>query len=252
MDDSTKVNIKIEYFNSFSLNTFNAMMRSFEDSIKSFTNTNDIVVEDVRSGSIEFVFAILENSSQIFNVFYSLTPWLENIKLWYNRFKVEKPEPHTVSPKQADIIYGVANFNAESGSNIYINTYNNTYNIDKQEDSKKVVQNIEEYRRNLSSNHLQDSYVEQIQKEVFMWEQYRVHTKGSGDKGIISKISQNPVKVLFDDENIKRNMTHSDNRFDVEWQELHFVVDAEVVYSGEKIVSYKIQKLYEQETFVGE
>lgn len=77
---------------------------------------------------------------------------------------------------------------------------------------------------------------------VFVWYVAKNDiTSQSGDKGIISTISDKPCKVIFDTQGLKEAMMMmSDNP-------LHkaFVVDVEVTYIEDKPIAYKVLRLHD-------
>lgn len=87
-------------------------------------------------------------------------------------------------------------------------------------------------------------------KQVFYWHQVKLDDSLSlGSRGAIESIKKAPVKVIFDNEEIKRAMTSNDERFSKPWQDLAYLVDVEVSTIKDIVKAYKIMRVYTEDTF---
>lgn len=87
-------------------------------------------------------------------------------------------------------------------------------------------------------------------KRVMIWGQTKF-TSGSttGDRAIIESISPAPIKVIFENNAVKRAMLAGDPRFTKQWHELAYIVDVKVqtVRGAPKV--YTIINYYDEDTF---
>ena len=74
------------------------------------------------------------------------------------------------------------------------------------------------------------------------WFQARSDIKSKlGNKGVIDDLSKKPMNIIFDSEEIKERMLHSDvNPFNTA-----YVVDVKIMTVREQPVAYKVVKLHE-------
>ena len=67
-------------------------------------------------------------------------------------------------------------------------------------------------------------------KQLLRWYQTRFDTKSEfGDKAIIENISKKPIRVIFDNENTKRNIINTSD-FTKPWQELAYIGRRSIVF----------------------
>lgn len=104
------------------------------------------------------------------------------------------------------------------------------------EDIKQSIQKI-------SNNEV--SYTRR--KQLFRWVQANFD-KESGNRGVISNISKEPIRVIFDKQKDKMQMTASID--EVEWQKKLYVVDVEILFDENRPKVYKILENYEEECFI--
>lgn len=74
-------------------------------------------------------------------------------------------------------------------------------------------------------------------------------SNNSSDKGIIEKIDKNPRKVIFENDSDKILITKYNTDYQKDWQELVYIVDVEVIKIQDVVKTYKILKIYPDDTF---
>lgn len=87
-------------------------------------------------------------------------------------------------------------------------------------------------------------------KRVMTWHQTRfVEDPISGDRAVIESITKRPVKILFENNAVKRAMLNGDPRLGKPWHELAYVVDVRVQTINGIPKAYTILDFHEEETF---
>jgi hypothetical protein len=87
-------------------------------------------------------------------------------------------------------------------------------------------------------------------KRVMVWYQSKFDSSSStGDKAVIESISKAPVKVIFENNAVKKAMLAGDSRSPKQWHELAYIVDVrvETVQGIPKV--YTIINFYYEDTF---
>lgn len=89
----------------------------------------------------------------------------------------------------------------------------------------------------------------EYKKQLFEWVQTNFSELKTGNKGLIRNIHQKSLRVIFDNETIKKEMTtKSDDG--INWQNKYYTVDVELqVEKNNKPVRYKILKNYAEDSF---
>ncbi len=125
------------------------------------------------------------------------------------------------------------NFSTTINGNVNFN-----FNLDSTQSN--AVQNI--VKRELDFLKLPEQQDNKHEKVVMTWFQARGNIKSkSGNKGLIEEISKKELNVIFEDDNVKEKMLHSDiNPFTTA-----FVVDVMILNINGKPSIYKIFKLHE-------
>jgi len=114
------------------------------------------------------------------------------------------------------------------------------------EDSKEMQKNMiteEEVENHIQKK--QDNYI--YEKQLFRWVQTNFNNLEKGNRGKIERITKKPLKVIFENEDIKRQMTSSSDK--TEWQNKYYIVDVEVSYDDGKPKLYKILHNYTEDSF---
>lgn len=87
-------------------------------------------------------------------------------------------------------------------------------------------------------------------KRVMVWYQTRFDEESpSGNKAIIESISKVPVKVIFENNAVKRAMLMGDPRYAKPWHELAYLVDVSVQTINGVPKVYTILNYYDDDTF---
>jgi len=85
------------------------------------------------------------------------------------------------------------------------------------------------------------------EKQLFKWVQTNFNNLKTGNKGNIEKITKESLRVIFNNETIKKQMTSSSDN--IEWQNKYYIVDVEALYVDEKPKVYKILNNYAEYSF---
>lgn len=87
-------------------------------------------------------------------------------------------------------------------------------------------------------------------KRVMTWYQTKFDdTSQTGNKSVIESISKSPVKVIFENNAVKKALMAGDQRFNKPWNELAYIVDVKVqtVQGVPKV--YTVINYYDEDTF---
>lgn len=212
------------------------------------SNKNPLIVKKLETGSviIELSSLVLPVVSQI-NTIFEFTNYIKN-SYDFLLGKV-KSAPINYDKKDLEQLNSIVNLNAESpdsqmsfsADNGAKQTINLTINYTEanaiQNGIKKEVEKLKEPSPAIYT------------KQLLKWYQTRFDNKSDfGDKAIIENISKKPIRVIFNHENIKRNIINT-SEFTKPWQELAYIVDVEVLFLDEKPRTYKILDFYPDGTF---
>ena len=87
-------------------------------------------------------------------------------------------------------------------------------------------------------------------KKVMYWYQTKFDDEShTGDKAIIESISKKPIKVIFENNAVKKAMLKGDSRFSKPWNELAYLVDVLVQTVRDEPKVYTIINYFDDETF---
>ena len=201
-----------------------------------------LYISKLRNGSIiaelaaisEQVSFIIEHRDIIAG-FYNNVVDLANFFLRYQKTKISEGPSVGEAKRIANIFEPVAK---DGGSNLTIQIVGNvsiqqTFNS---ADANTIQNNIRRY----TSKELPASH--HFHAEPLTLFQVRGDaTTHAGDRGVIQKFSEKPVRLYFMSEDAKRAiLDHPENPF-----QMIFIVDGEVGYSGDAPVIYKIHKVIE-------
>ena len=87
-------------------------------------------------------------------------------------------------------------------------------------------------------------------KRVMTWYQTKFDDASqTGNKAVIESISKSPVKVIFENNAVKKALMAGDPRFNKPWNELAYIVDVKVqtVQGVPKV--YTVINYYDDDTF---
>lgn len=89
-----------------------------------------------------------------------------------------------------------------------------------------------------------------LRKRVMIWYQTKFAPDSqTGDRAVIETITKAPLKVIFENNAVKRAMLAGDSRYDKPWHELAYVVDVQVQTIGGVPKVYTVLNYYDEETF---
>lgn len=234
-----------------------AVGQQFERFIENETNKQhqigaELYIKDVRSGSV-----IVELVAQILPVAPilwqggSLTEWVNHAKSvieWLNGKLSTPPKDLTKNDLKQwnNILEPVAK---DSGSQMNFTVSHGGRVINKvfiSSEQANAAQNG--IRRKLE---LFDEPADHIQrKRIMVWNQTKF-TDGTstGDRAVIESITQAPVKVIFENNEVKKAMLAGDTRFKKQWHELAYIVDVRVQTIRGVPKVFTIINYYDEDTF---
>jgi hypothetical protein len=103
-------------------------------------------------------------------------------------------------------------------------------------------------RRQLERLDEPDDHVQR--KRVMVWYQTKFDDESpTGDRAVIESISKTPVKVVFENNAVKKAMLAGDLRFKKPWHELAYIVDVRVQTINGTAKVYTIINYYDEDTF---
>lgn len=213
---------------------------------------SELFIKEVRSGSI-----IVELVAQAIPVVPLLwqggsivewTGYAKSVIEWLNG-KLDKP-PKDVTKQDlkqwSNILGPVAkdhgsqlNFTVSSGGQVVNQFFINS-------EQANAAQNA--IRREIGLLDVPDDHTQR--KRVMTWYQTKFDdTSQTGNKAVIESISKSPIKVIFENNAVKKALTAGDPRFNKPWNELAYIVDVKVqtVQGVPKV--YTVINYYEEDTF---
>lgn len=214
--------------------------------------SSGLFVKEVRSGSI--VVELMTQALPVLPLFWSggsLNEWLnyaKSVMEWLNGRVAHRPKNLSKQDlKQWNNILEPIAKDSGSQINFAVNGNGNViqqYFISSSE-AKNAQTSIAAYADTL------DETDKNLHKKVVMvWFQAKFDSQSdTGNKAIIEKISKNPIKVLFENNAIKKEMLLGDERYAKPWHELAYIVDVQVQTINNQPKVYTIVKYYEEETF---
>lgn len=215
-------------------------------------SASELFIKDVRSGSI-----VVELVTQVMPVIPllwvggSFLEWVNHAKSvieWLNG-KIATP-PKEVGKQDlrqwGNILEPVAkdhgsqmNFTVSHGG-LVINQF--IINSEQANAAQNAI------RREIGRLDEPDDHVQR--KRVMVWYQTKFDADSpTGDRAVIESISKSPVKVIFENNAVKKAMLGGDIRFKKQWHELAYIVDVRVqtVQGVPKV--YTIINYYDDDTF---
>ena len=231
--------------------------QQFERFIENETNeqhaaSSELFIKDVRSGSI--IVELVAQAIPVVPLLWqggSLLEWVNHIKSvieWLNGKLVSPPKDLTKQDlKQwSNILEPVAkdhssqmNFTVSNGGRII----NQIFITSEQ---ANAAQN--QIKREIGKLEEPDDHT--LSKRVMVWYQSKFDSLSStGDKAVIESISKAPIKVIFENNAVKKAMHLGDVRYPKQWHELAYIVDVKVqtVQGIPKV--YIIINYYDEDTF---
>ena len=213
---------------------------------------SELVIKEVRSGSI--IVELVAQAIPVVPLLWqggSIVEWIGYAKSvidWLSG-KLDKP-PKDVTKQDlkqwSNILEPVAkdhgsqlNFTVSSGGQVINQFFINS-------EQANAAQNA--IRREIGLLNEPDDHTQR--KRVMTWYQTKFdETSQTGDKAVIESISKSPVKVIFENNAVKKALTAGDPRFKKPWNELAYIVDVKVqtVQGVPKV--YTVINYYEEDTF---
>lgn len=232
--------------------------QQFERFIENETNeqhaaSSELFIKEVRSGSI-----IVELVTQVLPVVPllwqggTLLEWVNHTKSvieWLNGKLSSPPKDLTKQDlKQwSNILEPIAkdhgsqmNFTVSDGSQVVINQ------IFISSEQANAAQN--QIKREIEKLEEPDDHTQR--KRVMVWYQSKFDSSSStGDKAVIESISKTPIKVIFENNAVKKAMLAGDTRYPKQWHELAYIVDVKVQTVQDIPKVYTIINYYDEDTF---
>lgn len=223
-----------------------------EASTEGVVPASELYIKDVRSGSI--VVELVAQALPVIPLLWqggSLLEWVNHAKSvieWLNG-KIKEP-PKEVSKQDlrqwGTILEPVAkdhgsqmNFTVSHGGQVI-----NQFIISSEQ--ANAAQNA--IRREVGRLDEPDDHIQR--KRVMVWYQTKFDSESpTGDRAVIESITKSPVKVIFENNAVKRAMLAGDVRFKRQWHELAYIVDVRVqtVHGSPKV--YTILNYHDEDTF---
>jgi len=212
----------------------------------------ELFVKDVRSGSI--IIDLVAQAMPVVPLLWvggSLGEWLGHAKdviLWLNGTLKERPRDFTKQDLKQwnNILEPVAK---DAGSQMTFGHIEGGVTINQfivSSEQANAAQNT--IKRELAALDEPDDNVQR--KRVMFWYQTRFDEDSpSGNKAVIESISKSPVKVIFENNEVKKAMLKGDPRFLKPWHLLAYLVDVSVQTIQGVPKLYTILRVYDEETF---
>lgn len=213
---------------------------------------SELYIKDVRSGSI--IVELVANALPVVPLLWqggALSEWVNVLKAnieWLNG-KLNAPPREVTKPdlKQLHNILepvardGAAQMNltvTEGGKVINQFFFNSSEANAAQNGVRRQLEGFDE-----PDDHIQ-------RKRVMLWNQTKFSDRTStGDRAIIESISSSPVKVIFENNAVKKAMLAGDHRFSRQWHELAYIVDVRVQTVRGTPKVYTIINYHDEDTF---
>lgn len=219
---------------------------------KEYEARTELYIKDVRSGSV--VIELVANSLPLVPLLWtggSLSEWVNYTKstMEWLTGKISSPPKELTKKHLAqwdNIIDPIAkdhgsqmNISAKEG-NVTINQY-----IINSNDALAAQERIQ-----IEKNKLDEPDSNTHRMKVMTWYQTKFDLDSeTGDRAIIEAISKKPLKVLFENNAVKRAMLEGDAEYNKPWHELAYVVDVDVQTVKGSPKAYTILRVYTGHTF---
>ena len=214
--------------------------------------SSELYIKEVRSGSI--VIELIAQAMPIIPLLWqsgSLSEWVGHAKAvieWLNG-KIDKP-PKDVTKQDLkqwnNILEPIAkdhgsqmNFSVSDGGQVINQFFINS-------DQANAVQN--RIRREIEQIDEPNDHIQR--KRVMIWNQTKfVDESHTGDRAVIESITKSPIKVIFENNAVKKAMLGGDSRFSKPWHELAYIVDVQVQTVHDTPKVYTVLNYYDEDTF---
>ena len=212
----------------------------------------DLRVREVREGSIllELVSSIvLPVIPLLWKGDDSLSEWMKYLRLAIRSLKEGKaPSGRSITTEDyRDYKNIFTPVSKDQGSNLFIEQFNNhgTINVINISSSEAT-----EMRKVVEQQERLDVYdavpkFQTIEKMAMKWHQAKFDPQSeTGNRAVIEDISAKPLKVIFQDREVRESMQHQTSEDKTPWHELVYIVDVEVELKNGEPKSYRILKYY--------
>lgn len=213
---------------------------------------SELFIKEVKSGSI--IVELVAQAMPVVPLLWqggSIVEWFgyaKSVIEWLNgKFEKAPKEITKQDLKQwSNILEPVAkdhgsqlNFTVSSGGQVINQFFNNSEQANAAQNAiRREIGLLEE-----PSDHTQ-------RKRVMTWYQTKFDDSSqTGNKAVIESISKSPVKVIFENNAVKKALTAGDHRFSKPWNELAYIVDVNVQTVQDTPKVYTVIKYYEEDTF---
>jgi hypothetical protein len=243
------------------LDLFNKSLASFKKEFDSITQTSsELYIKEIRKGSIEIdllaVAGIAAAILPLIDGVNSIAQFMEYVKRTAGWLSGESQKPKEIKYTMnefknfRDIFAPVIQAKDENANIQFISEGIEPIHLDK----VKIIKIIKHQEITLElqeQNNTVDTSTNVRKKVLFYWNQTGFDDKNlnTGNRGMIDSIDTKPHKVIFsdDDSTTKKEMTRTNPDTGVEWQNVGYIVDVEVMKKGSEIVAYKIIDNYMQD-----
>ena len=248
---------RIELIEGVDIDVLCNSLKALKDEYLRFTkNTKSLVVKEVRKGSGIFEFTevvilstllFVENS----NTILQFVEHLAAVKDVILKKKEKLPNDVKLIPATIDNVNSIlspVNYGNNNKVNIEVNQLT-IINIEKDDyaefakNSKQILKEVKQENKSLNKDYI-------CKKVLFKWIQTNFDNNKIGNIGVIKKIQENPVKVIFADDNSKTKTEMTTSMHGVDWQKIKYIVDVEVIFDEDRIVAYKILKNYPDDSII--
>lgn len=224
-----------------------------ENETNDFYNSNaELFIKEVRAGSI--IIELVSQTLQVAPLLWtgaSLTEWTKQAISIFNWLLEQSHDPPVEISKQDlkqfnNIIEPVAkdhgsqlNFTTSDNANvtnIFIITSETANSL-----QNSIARKLE--KMDAPEDHLQ-------KKKAMFWYQTKFDDESdTGDKAVIESITKKPIKVIFENNAVKKSMLKDNPKFDRPWNELVYIVDVRVETIRDEPKVYTVINYYDDETF---
>lgn len=256
-----KLSIKIDNSDPIELNgltnSLNAFAKEYDDYCKKefddlTKNDRKLQIVKLEQGSllIELVPVVVPLIQEV-NAVFCFGKHIIDVIDFFTGNNEENKLPHNFSKKNCDNMHAFLEQTAsDNGANCTVSVIGNNNTII----CGKTIGSLESSAAQNNISKHRDMLLEEEpivkNKQAFYWEtaSFVKGSSGQRDRGIIESVDKRAKRIIFKDEVDKEVITTSSNKYTKEWQDLIYIVDVEIIKVQDTIKSYKILKVYENDT----
>ncbi len=260
MDKQDNLIYKLDDIEGVQIDVLCKSLKAIENEYQRFTNNKKtLVVKEIRKGSgivelMEYVIVpslILMEST---NTILQFAEYLGTVKdVILKKQNKRLPDGVQLTPSTVNNINSIIAPVVNGDNNIF-----NIYVGEQKEPAMSVGQN--EYkeikrasRQKLIDLKSENDYLSEdtiYEKVLFQWVQTRFNSTKVGNRGVVKRIQDKDVKVIFADDNSATKTEMTTSTLGVDWQVVKYIVDVEAIVDNNHIVAYKILKNYPEDSIV--